>query len=690
MDQLSTKTYSLNKEFIIMKKYKNLDVIIPISMELDWPTRESIVSTVLEQYRNYGFTRFALAVPGGGWRSVGYPSKDFFEERANFFLQVKNDLIPYGIECGWWITATIKSGASTEFGRMVRIDGSETPFSSCPLDSAFRKRFAGDVALFAKIAKPEFIIVEDDFSIFASAGLQGCFCKHHLDEFAKRQGRYYSREELIQIFSKDITESVEILKKWRELTRDSLVYFSEAVREAVDKDSPEIPMGYMQSGVADYEGDCTEAVCKALAGPNHTPFSRFYGTFYGGINVQEIPHVLYHPLYSKQHINGDFLFYHESDTFPHTRFYAAGSQMRAVMSTAYSFGYDGSTFQTQQLLDEPNEETAYGKMFTEERAQFNAIHKIAQQCDVKGVQLPYDPFWNTVDKTKSSNIPLWTKCLGLFGIPYTTIEADVAFWDERQAKYMDDTTIKKYLSKGLFLDGDAAKCLCGRGYGEYLGVEIGDNVADGTVRFDLGAREVICEPFTRKGKGENMPSAHMYSPGGNGKLLRMTVIDEHCEIVTEAYTFQKQFISVAMTRFENKLGGRIVVMGMTLDRNNSQSLFNYRRQRLLQDLLVWCNDKYVFAKEAAEVFVIMNEAINPNESPFKGMLTLINLCADDLDELALHMPPQWQDSIQLCVLDQSGEWKELEYTKTDDGIVIQQKLKTLSPMYILGSVPETV
>ena len=660
---------------------KNLDIIIPISLEANWVTYESVVECILMQNQQYGFTRFALSCPCGGWRSIGYPPKSWFENRAELFLKVKNKLTSYGIECGWWITATLKSGTSPEFTTVVKENGEEHPFSNCPIDEKFRKCFSENVATFAKIAKPAFIITEDDFSLYAASG---CFCEKHLNEFAVRQGKYYSREELVKILAERTPEAIALIKSWRELIKDSLVGLAKAIRKETDKESPEIPIGYMQAGGVDYEGDATFDIAKAFAGERHTPFSRLYGTFYAGCNSKLIPRVLYHPLYSKQHINSDFKFYHESDTFPHTRYYTSGKQMAAIMSTVYSYGFDGSTFQTQQLLDDPNEETAYGKMFKKERKRFNEVHRIAKQCRLKGVQIDYDPFWNTVDNCKSTLSPLWVDCVSRFGIPYTTLSDSVSFWDERQTKYYDDDVIMKQLSKGLFLDGDAAKQLCMRGYGKYIGVEIGEWVLNGTkIGYDLAAREVICEKFTHLNKGKNMPSAHMLA-GGNGKLLNMTVTDERCEVISEFYTFKKELVSPAMTRFENELGGRIVVMGMTLDNNVSQSLFNYRRRNLFQYLLKWCCDEYVFVKDAPEVFIIVNEAENPIESGFFGMLTITNLSEDELDEIDLHLPKKWKALSDFKMLDHNGEWNDIEYERTEDGIKIKNKLADITPMYILG------
>ena len=47
---------------------------------------------------------------------------------------------------------------------------------------------------------------------------------------------------------------------------------------------------------------------------------------------------------------------------------------------------------------------------------------------------------------------LWVKCIGLFGIPMTTEDADIAFWDAPQATYADDATILRQLGRGLLLN----------------------------------------------------------------------------------------------------------------------------------------------------------------------------------------------------------------------------------------------
>ena len=356
------------------------------------------------------------------------------------------------------------------------------------------------------------------------------------------------------------------------------------------------------------------------------------------------------------------------------------SKMRAMMSVMYSNGFDGSTFQTCQMLDDCTEEHAYGRMFLEERNRFNEINRISKLCERKGVEIDYDPFWNTID---GKAVPYWVQPVTLFGIPYITTESEVAFWDARQAKYADHETVIKYLSKGLFLDGSAAKELCKRGYSKYLGVEMGEDVAKDRVQYDLGAREVIKAPFDKFNKGKHMPIAHMFSSGKNGKLLKMEIRDPGVEIISEGVTFQKEFLTSAMVRFENKLGGRVVVMGMTLENNQSHSLLNYRRQRLFHELLKWCSDSYIFVKNQPNIYIVVNMSQNVKTTEFLGMLTLNNLGEDSVDNVILNLPKKWQMAKEYLILDKNSDWVKGKIEKKDNELIINEEFKYCDPVYIL-------
>ena len=653
-----------------------LDIIIPISMSNDWQSEENIIHDILEQNKRYGFTKFVLTAPGHVFRRTGYPSKAYYAKAAQQFKRIRESVTPYGITCGWWAALTFKSGTSPEFQSMVKADGSEHPFANCPLDAAFIRRFTSDVAEFAAVAEPAFIITEDDFSLSAAAG---CYCDLHISEFNRRYGFAFTREELVKTLAQRTPEALEVIRKWRELSKDSQVEFAAAMRKALDERSPEIPMGYLQASLADTDGDCTYEIAKAMAGDRHVPFSRLHGATYGGIISREIPQLLFHVLYSKQHITQEFRHYMEADTFPHTRFFSAGCQMLSAMAVSFSYGLDGALFIVRQLLDGGNEETAYSKGFAKERKRFEALHQAVRGCELKGVNVHYHPFYSTLDTDPWWS--WWTQPVGRFGMPYVTTEAPVSFWDDRVARYADDEEIKAALSKVLVLDGASAKVLCERGFGQYLGVDVGDDVKQGMLQWDLATREVIADDYVGNLPGRNMTAPWMLAPKGNGRMPKLTVTDPSCRVITELYNGEKELITPAMTKYQNALGGTVIVMGLTVEGNGSQALFNYRRKHLLQTLITECCDEYCLVKDAPDVMIVENAAKDA-ACDFRELLTIVNLCADPLDELALHLPPQLRDVKDVLLMDANGEWQDVPYRRTDDGIVVCTEVAYCQPLYL--------
>ena len=657
--------------------HNSLIILTPIELKLGEENRRRTVEEILSRKREYGLDRFLLAGPSKGWRSVGYPETAHYEALARQFAAIRDAVAPHGVSCGWWITLTVKSGRSPDFGPVVLSDGREAPFSSCPLDERFRERFARNAALFVRIAKPAFVFLEDDFSLNASSP-GGCFCPLHLEKFAEHAGRRVEREELAALLAPGLPgagspEGARVRRLWRGLCRETLVGFAETLRREMDKEAPEIPIGLMESGASSADGDSAEAVARALAGPRNTPVCRIFGAEYNGIVSENLPVTLYHPLWQKERIPGPFCFLHESDTYPHTRFYSSAAQMKALMGAVYSFGYEGSVFQTQQFQDDTNEETAYPLMLREERARFAAISAEARRCQVAGVSLPAD---SEHDGGSPSD---WIPTLARFGIPYTTRRGKVAFWDAQRARTVPDEEVTEQLSGGLFLEAEGARILAERGYGKYLGVSVGGSVIEGNLRYDLGITERICDGFAPDSTGREMPGANCYTARrGNGVLYDLKITSPDCEAVTKTYDFRGRCLGVSMTRFRNELGGRVVVYGTTIGGNGSQSLWNYRRQKLFQSLLVWLGGDFLMVRDAPKVWPILNLPLRP-DAGLLGMVTLINLGEDSVDGVSLRLPKAWRDVTDVLSLTPDGSWEPVPFSKASDGVRVCEELRFLEP-----------
>ncbi len=675
-----------------------LDVIVPFSLVgRDCKSAEDLATSITELREKYGFKRFALSFPGKSWRQVGFPPEEFYRQHAELFNRVRALLNDPEISCGWWITLTVRSGPTPGVGRIHKSDGTVSPDTACPLNGEFRKIFTERAALVCAVAHPDFVLIEDDFAIGAATEYLGCFCDDHLAEFARRAGRFYSKEELFARFKpltdgalynrnnvdvKDLkkrledssSEDLELFRIWWELKRDSLAGALAYLRKELDKLTPEIPVGICQPGLNMIEGNNTYYTAAAAAGKNHVPFVRIHGTFYGGQDIDRVPTRLFDALYCKQSIKGKFRFYHESDTYPHTRFFSSATVMKTLMGTAFSYGFDGSLFQVSQLLDAPNEENAYGSMYCRERKRFNAVSLRAKECSVKGVQLVYEPF---LTMTEENGYAAWCKALAHFGIPYTTHEADTVFISGRQMLRWSDEQILEVMKKQLFLDGEAAYVLAMRGFGHLIGVDV--KCAEWVM--DLDSREVISEKFAEPGKGECMARSDYFAPKGRGRSFVLEIKESSCEAVTRIFTYDEKFLGCGMTRFKNQLGGTVIVCSQGVDGNASSSFFNYRRKRLLLKLLLMEDRSNVLVHETAKVFTVMNEAIDSN-APFAGMITLINLAPDPWENAELYLPEKWRNCSRFTLLDANGDWVDCPCRRTVDGIGLEFPLNYGDPVYI--------
>ena len=368
-------------------------------------------------------------------------------------------------------------------------------------------------------------------------------------------------------------------------------------------------------------------------------------------------------------------------SYPHNRFYTSGKQTSALFGAAYSYGMVGSIHFAQQYFDSPFEEDAYVKAFAAEHKRLKALAALAQKCEPCGVEIGYDPFFYT--QKGGASVPDFAECIGRFGIPFATKRASVACLDQTMAKYADHETLMRYLAGGLILDGDAARMLCDRGYGKYLGVSVGDDVlkARPSLQYDLGALEIISDAYLEKGEGKETWCAHAYCPRGGGKWMEIAVTDPKTKIVSEGIDFRKKPITPTMTYFENALGGKVLVLSLTIGNNPSQALYNHRRQRILQRIVCKMADEYPIVTNAPEIYLIASKA--KEEGDLLGMLTLINLCEDDAEAAFIHLPKSLLSAGRFSSIQKDGSLSPLACTREEDGIRLLSPISHLVPTYIV-------
>ena len=637
-----------------------IDPLIPFQY---YPELErEMISYIIELNKHYGFRRFLLTGPSKEFRYTGFPQKEVFSDLGEQILNVKKQLAGYDIEIGWWCVTTIRIG-NGKFQNIIRSDGSVAQEACCPLDFEYRETFSNYVATVVQIAKPFWINFEDDFHLSG-----GCFCPLHLEEFAKREGRYYSREELQTIFASKTSDSFKLQQSWDRLSRDSLADLAASVREKIDQIAPETRLCLCENNSQlDQSGNSTESITTAFAG-NTKPAVRIHGPSYFSDSPLDIPKNTFNPLYKRQHLPENFELIHESDTFPHTRFFMSSSKLKTLMTAAFTYGIDDSLFYLTQYLENPLEEEGYREMYLKEAKRLSTLKLAVQECTVEGCEIFRKP-------TTSSN---WVNITGRHGIPHTTKGGKVKLVSGNIIEQMDETEILELLKGSVFLDGHSALLLCQRGFSELIGVEISSREDTLLPPFYEG----ICHP-------ENFPSiknrlmynyAWAFNKDNRDCFYQIKALNG-TEVLTEMLNSKNEPFYPALTLFENRLGGRIAVMSYNLNDNyintRSISIFNYSKKELIRQTIEWLGEEPlpVFVKNIPNAFCIFSRSKSNNYA----IVVVTGLNSDTFDSISLDVAPEWIQS-QVQMLNSRGVWETINTKKQQNTMTINEKLSVMDPM----------
>lgn len=668
---------ALEKESGLRPATKHLiDPIVPFRFYAD--RKETMLAQMREIKHNYGLRRFLLTAPMDEIRLTGFPSPEVYRKIGELVRYVKQELAADNIEIGWWCAPSLRSGKGP-FQYITDLNGSISETSPCPLDKQFSETFASNVATVVRIGRPQIIQFEDDYELSWHPPTInfGCFCPLHLAEFAQRQNRNYSREELLEIFRRVNPESIRLRRAWAEMSRDTLSGFASLIREKIDRVAPETRISLCQSGSADFDGDFTEAVTRAFAGKTR-PAVRLYGSSYSSDDASTLPLSIFHALYSRQHLPSDFEFFHESDSYPHNRFFMSAAKLKCLMTSAFAYGLDDSLFYATQYLDNPTEEKGYLEMFRTEAPRFSALKQAVEKTEVSGCEIVYRPFAHTAVRYSGSRpekpLNAWINVTGRSGIPHTSANGSIKLIAGNVTETMDDAEIRKILSGSVFLDGLAAHCLCQRGFGKWIGAEVSPG---------KGANfcyEGICDPKTHSNiEGELMYNLIFAPAGSEGGSFYVLKPLSGAERITEFLDSEEKPVIPGMIRFINKLGGRVAITAFDLNGNRSSTVLNYKKKELLRQTIEWLDQKPlpVFVKNLPNIFCIFNRSQSGNEA----VITITSLSSDPADSFLLDLSPEWLNSA-IKLLSENGEWKPMEVEFKDGSVKVNAELAILAPVVL--------
>lgn len=657
---------------------KSINPIVPFRFFPE--EEEKMLLQLIEMKRKYGLSRFLLVAPTDEVRFEGYPPNSIFHKIGEEILFVKNKLEAEGIEIGWWCAPSLRMGSGGPFQYITDVTGVVSKSTPCPLDSNFKKDFSEKIGIVTKIVRPFRIQFEDDFEVswHPPEISFGCFCPLHLLEFSKQQKKEYTRESLQSIFKSVTPESMRLRREWAVMTKETLVDFAISIRNSVDKIDPSISITLCQSGAADFDGDFTKEVTQALAGKTQ-PSVRLYGAGYSTDDLLSLPKTLFHLLYSKQHLPANFELLHEADTYPHTRYFTSANMMQSLLTGIFSYGLDDILFYATQYLDNPLEDRGYVNMYKKESVRLSVLKNIVKDCDVVGCEVVYNPsahitnpynsnVWDTIYYND------WVQSLGRYGIPYTSKNGKVKFLSGNIFEMMPGNEIQTLLKGGVFLDGVAAHSLFKKGYGDLIGIK----------DIKQGVKADFCfESIRHPDKYPMIEGKLMYNLifSGTGSEIGGDFYEidpmKITEVITDFVDFKNQPVIPGMISFENEIGGRVAITSFDLSKNESSTIFNYKKKELIRQTIHWLGKEAlpVCIMNRPNVFCIFNQSRNNKY----GIITVFNMTADIYDSFDIAVADQWSN-IKIESLEESGNWKSVNFTDNENVKKIHVSLTTLSPV----------
>lgn len=648
-------------EMNLIESHDLIDPIIPINYFPDH--KEEMISSIIKLRKEYGFRRFLLTGPSKEYRYLGFPKKEVFIDLAKEILDVKKELLSYDIMIGWWCATTIRIG-NGRFQSIIREDGSIAEESPCPLDQSYKEIFSDYIGTVSEIARPFWINFEDDFHLNG-----GCYCPLHLNEFSKSQKRSYSREELRSLLMEKAPKSHKLKEDWNVLKRDSLAGLAFAIREKVDEVAPETRVCLCQSGNSERDGNFTQAVALAFAGKTR-PAVRVFGSSYLSDDPLEIPKHIFNSLYQREHLPADFELFHESDTFPHTRFFMSSSKLKCFMIAAFAYGIDEPLLYINQYLENPLEEEGYREMYKKESNRFSALKMAVKGCKVEGCGIYRKP-------GTSYN---WINITGRLGIPHTSLGGKVKLISGNIIEQLSDGEIVDLLKGSVFLDGEAAFIMSKRGFSDLIGAELSSR------------KETILPPFYEGVKNpenyENIDNRLMYNyvwafaKNNKNAFYEIKALAD-TEVITEYLNSRNEPFYPAMTRYKNKLGGRVAIMSFNLDdsyvNTRSISLFNYTKKELMRQVIEWLGEEKlpVFIKDIPNAFCIYSHSVSKKYA----VVVVTGLNSDTFDSFTMAVSTEWKDA-RVQMLNQKGKWRNPKIKKDGNSIKVNAELSVMNPVVL--------
>jgi hypothetical protein len=471
---------------------------------------------------------------------------------------------------------------------MVDIGGGVSRGCYCAADPGMRQYIRDCYVALAR-ARPQFLWVDDDVRMewHGPSVRYGCFCRRCLAGFSKQTGKRWTRKSLEAAFcGGDAEGRIALRRAWLEHNRGYLEGIFRLIRSAIDEVDPAIELGYMDCEVP-YSGDGQERWAAALAGQPPRPVKWRPGS---GVYTDHVPL----DALAKAHRIGRLAalvsptvtdIQSEHENFPYQMLAKSAAVFSAEIGGAIAAGCTGTALNIMGITPDPIEE--YRPRFDAVRDRRRFYDRLvgtferrpalgiwpAGTADHFAFRAPAGDWFG--DGGFHPTIATFRE-LSDIGLPlaYSRGGAAVVLLAGTSPREFSPDELTEILSGGVLMDGPALACLCEMGLGDLTGFRVA-----GTKQTDTQER-FTNDPLNGRFRGYGRDCRPSFWPQTTWLL---DPLSRASRVLAEAIDFVPTRLGHCMGVFENRLGGRVAVLGYY----PWQSLQSLAKASQLKNLVRW-------------------------------------------------------------------------------------------------------
>jgi len=446
---------------------------------------------------------------------------------------------------------------------MVGKYGERTKGSFCMRDEEYLKNYVAEIYRIYSRTGAGFIWIDDDIRQGHMPIGEACFCDGCIEDFNRKHGFSFTREGLVSRLDEDGDRQDQVVfrKKWLDHNSDAICGLFRLIAKTVREIDPSIILGFM-TGERYAEGYQFARYAEALSeNGKYEIMWRPGGGAYTDINYDEIlakteeigRQNAYLPSYVRINVS-------EIENFPYNiiKKTPKSTAMEAAMNM--TVGCTGAAFNI--LPSETGEpmETVRGhiRAIADLKPFYEKLREKTEGLCPTGIHTGWRQDSNAargLSQSAGGRYASFARELFSFGLPqaFRKDAGRVSLLTGNEAAVMGDEELSRILSGGVYLDAPAADYLISRGFGDWIGLTVGE-------AYPEDARECYTDdPMNhgltgglRNGRQAFHPDDSFALCPQNDKVRVLAgLVDYHDRVLTPC----------TMALYENAHGGRICLAG---------------------------------------------------------------------------------------------------------------------------------